>query len=103
VLGKSFRIELATDITRRVEKLEWDVRALTLSQFGLQDTDGDRFSPSLLEVVGTATDEVLADLGEHFVACQRDGTTSLPRAWDHLEVLVSITGPWFRCQRRRAG
>jgi IS30 family transposase len=20
------------------------------------------------------------------VACQRDGTTSLPRAWDHLEV-----------------
>jgi hypothetical protein len=37
------------------------------------------------------------------VACQRDGTTSLPRAWDHLEVLVSITGPWFRCQRRRAG
>lgn len=66
MLGKSFRIELATDITRRVEKLEWDVRALTLSQFGLQDTDGDRFSPSLLEVVGTATDEVLADLGEHF-------------------------------------
>lgn len=24
------------------------------------------------------------------VACQRDGTTSLPRAWDHLEVLLSI-------------
>ena len=24
------------------------------------------------------------------VACQRDGTTSLPRAWDHLEVSVSI-------------
>lgn len=35
MLSKSFRIELATDITRRVEKLEWDVRALTLSQFGL--------------------------------------------------------------------
>jgi hypothetical protein len=41
--------------------------------------------------------------GTSSVACQRDGTTSLPRAWDHLEVLVSITGPWFRCQRRRAG
>jgi hypothetical protein len=27
------------------------------------------------------------------VACQRDGTTSLPRAWDHLEVSVSISGP----------
>src|ERR1035437_11166205 len=26
------------------------------------------------------------------VACQRDGTTSLPRAWDHLEVLLSIVG-----------
>lgn len=26
------------------------------------------------------------------VACQRDGTTWLPRAWDHLEVLVSIVG-----------
>jgi len=24
------------------------------------------------------------------VACQRDGTTVLPRAWDHLEVLVSM-------------
>ncbi len=24
------------------------------------------------------------------VACQRDGTTSLPRAWDHLGVSVSI-------------
>jgi hypothetical protein len=29
------------------------------------------------------------------VACQRDGTTSLPRAWDHLEVLVSIVGLAF--------
>ena len=37
------------------------------------------------------------------VACQRDGTTSLPRAWDHLEVGVSITGSRLRCQRRRAG
>ena len=36
-------------------------------------------------------------------ACQRYGTTSLPRAWDHLEVLVSITGPRCRCQRWRAG
>ena len=26
-----------------------------------------------------------------FVACQRDGTTVLPRAWDHLEVLSSMT------------
>jgi hypothetical protein len=26
------------------------------------------------------------------VACQRDGTTSLPRAGDHLEVLASIVG-----------
>jgi hypothetical protein len=26
------------------------------------------------------------------VACQRDGTTSLPRAWDRLEVSVSIVG-----------
>ena len=25
------------------------------------------------------------------VACQRDGTTVLPRAWDHLEVLSSMT------------
>ena len=24
------------------------------------------------------------------VTCQRDGTTVLPRAWDHLEVLLSI-------------
>ena len=24
------------------------------------------------------------------VACQRDGTTVLPRAWDHLEVLSSM-------------
>jgi hypothetical protein len=29
------------------------------------------------------------------VACQRDGTTSLPRAWDHLEVLLSIVGLCF--------
>lgn len=29
------------------------------------------------------------------VACQRDGTTSLPRAWDHLEVSVSIAGRAF--------
>ena len=29
------------------------------------------------------------------VACQRDGTTSLPRAWDHLEVLVSMVGLAF--------
>ena len=26
------------------------------------------------------------------VACQRDGTTVLPRAWDHLEVSVSMVG-----------
>jgi hypothetical protein len=26
------------------------------------------------------------------VACQRDGTASLPRVWDHLEVSVSIAG-----------
>ena len=26
------------------------------------------------------------------VACQRDGTGSLPRAWDHLEVSVSMLG-----------
>ena len=26
-----------------------------------------------------------------YVACQRDGTTVLPRAWDHLEVLSSMT------------
>ncbi len=26
------------------------------------------------------------------VACQRDGTTSLPRAWELLEVSVSIVG-----------
>lgn len=37
------------------------------------------------------------------VACQADGTTSLPRAWDHLEVGVSITVPRFLGQRRRAG
>jgi hypothetical protein len=24
--------------------------------------------------------------GDHNVACQRDGTAVLPRAWDHLEV-----------------
>ena len=29
------------------------------------------------------------------VACQRDGTTSLPRAWDHLEVLTRIVGLAF--------
>jgi hypothetical protein len=26
------------------------------------------------------------------VACQGDGTTVLPRAWDHLEVVVSMVG-----------
>ena len=26
----------------------------------------------------------------HRVACQRDGTTVLPRGWDHLEVLSSM-------------
>jgi len=41
--------------------------------------------------------------GAGHVACQRYGTTSLPRAWDHLEVSVSITGPGCRCQRWRAG
>jgi hypothetical protein len=30
-----------------------------------------------------------------FVACQRDGTTVLLRAWDHLEVLVSVVGLAF--------
>lgn len=29
------------------------------------------------------------------VACQRDGTTLLPRVWDHLEVSVSIAGLAF--------
>ena len=29
------------------------------------------------------------------VACQRDGTASLPRVWDHLDVSVSIAGLAF--------
>jgi hypothetical protein len=42
-------------------------------------------SGSITTVAGASMEEVC-------VACQRDGTTSLPRAWDHLEVSVSIAG-----------
>ena len=53
---------------------------------------------------GRVLDEVVSVTGwSRDVACQRDGTTVLPRAWDHLEVLVSITEPFFWRQRRHAG
>ena len=42
----------------------------------------------VLVAVPTALPAVLRLL---IVACQRDGTTVLPRAWDHLEVLSSMT------------
>lgn len=36
------------------------------------------------------TDAVRAGCSHSVVACQRDGTTVLPRGWDHLEVLSSM-------------
>ncbi len=32
------------------------------------------------------------EMAKTSVACQRDGTTSLPRAWDHLGLSVSMLG-----------
>ncbi len=43
----------------------------------------------------SARNKVIAAVEVSGVACQGDGTTSLPRAWDHLEVLVSIAGLAF--------
>ena len=50
---------------------------------------------SLLHDGGESRQDLVLKPREQAVACQRDGTTSLPRAWDHLEVSVSIAGLAF--------
>lgn len=60
---------------------------------GVGAVAGEESFPTLFEDEGKLVslqaqrDSSVVDRG---VACQRDGTTVLPRAWDHLEVLSSM-------------
>ncbi len=71
--------------------LLWDVLARAYSHLGFDALNDEAFKAMVLARIIEPTSKADTIL----VACQRDGTTVLPRVWDHLEVLLSIAG--LRC------
>ncbi len=59
---------------------------------GFRDHPPSGFSPLAVHLPRGSLPVLMNQGSRVRVACQRDGTTVLPRVWDHLEVSVSMVG-----------
>jgi len=66
VLSRKARVGLITELAAQFANVGWDEQTLILTTYEVGAVSGDRYGPSLTELLAASPDSVVLELAEHF-------------------------------------